>query len=426
MKTIKTALIAVALVLVPLGIGAVTAADGPTQETIVVTEPDGIHDCDDTWSETVTRTGTRVEERTRTIPGVLEVSHEESRFQKVTPGQYHEAVTHVEYSYQKSVDDYKTQYEIDKYTRERTREIKWYTYNPGRDDVDNDPFTGPINKDNGWQVDNGNHSGLPQTPVNTVFLHGGGNGSYFYHAVGAWSAWSAPTRWPGNTHLAWVDAVPAANWQDHDGNGNNGDYDRDWTEYPTGATKQVKTGSHFEYSGWVTTPLGAPWTLIDQRTVTDSAAYTDPDVTTYYLTGGGESATLTDANWTTDAPASPWTFIDERKVVDVVAVPESTEKYNVDVEFTYEFTTNYEAGWECVVETTVPEEETTTTTIPVVTTPTTPEPTVPTPTTPTPTVPGPGLPETGGNTGLTLALAAGILAAGAAIWLAARRKTSTI
>ncbi len=73
------------------------------------------------------------------------------------------------------------------------------------------------------------------------------------------------------------------------------------------------------FSDWSTTDPGSSTLIlnVESRVVIDTQGVTGG--TYYYLTGGGTSSTLTNANWTTDTPAAPWTLIDTRKVVDTAA-----------------------------------------------------------------------------------------------------------
>ena len=206
----------------------------------------------------------------------------------------------LEYEFKK--EDQKTQYEVDKYTRERSRTAAiWQNFSPNKDQG---PFEGPPS----WPTDprgTWQHQNKPIPPGQAgpdgVYQNGTGNGSWFYRAAaGAWSAWSAPTRWqPTGSHLAWVDVVPAANWQEH-GNSYTDTYQRDWTVYPTGATRQVGTGTFTK--DWFTSNPGAPWvatgnersTLPGEPIVT-VVFYNDGDVGPDNLAVKGVRA-----NWTTN------------------------------------------------------------------------------------------------------------------------------
>lgn len=237
----------------------------------------------------------------KAIPAVEEVSHQEYRYSRPTTV---------------PEEQFKTQYEVDKFTRERSKvtTTQHYSYTGGKR-----PFWEPPSwpgDDGDWQA---NTTHEPHQGV-TSGLHYTGNplsASWFYFDVTtSWSAWSTPARWPGNTHQAWVDVVPAENWQHH---ASNSTWQREWTVYPTGATKQVSTGfinvpGPDEVTGWLTEPpAGEGWTQIDEKKVIDVeyvAGYT-----VYYLSGGEPTLDLTEANWTTDVvDLQVWTLVDERTI----------------------------------------------------------------------------------------------------------------
>jgi len=73
------------------------------------------------------------------------------------------------------------------------------------------------------------------------------------------------------------------------------------------------------WSGWSTTNPGASTETMNVESKSVSDNNTKPDKTVYYLPGGGQSDTNTNANWTTDTPSAPWVKIDEKKVVDKAA-----------------------------------------------------------------------------------------------------------
>lgn len=77
-------------------------------------------------------------------------------------------------------------------------------------------------------------------------------------------------------------------------------------------TREVQTGSTWEYSDWTTEVRGAPWIKVEERWKTEPV----PAYDVYYVTGGGSTTTNTDANWTRDTPGSPWVKFDQRTVQD--------------------------------------------------------------------------------------------------------------
>lgn len=196
-----------------------------------------------------------------------------------------EVVLVPEYLYERYVPQsheepvYKTQYEVDKFTR--TREFKLHPY--------------------------------------------------------GWGPWSTPTSWqPTGSHLAWVDVVAAPVWKDHaDGFG----WEREWAVLATGQTRQVQTGTvtvedeplREEY-GWTEEgPELEGWTLIDQRDREDvvevecpvppttvppvtEPPVTDPPVTT---------PPVTEPPVVTPPPAPP--VVEVPVVVEQPVVEETTE-----------------------------------------------------------------------------------------------------
>lgn len=189
-----------------------------------------------------------------------------------------------QYKYQRSIETetFRTQYEIDKYVRDRTREVTysasiWQNFSPNdKQGTFEGPPSWPTDSDGTWQHEN---KPIPpgQAGPDGVYQNGNGNGSWFYRQASVangytdWTAWSAPYRWePTGSHLAWVDTVPAPNWKAHSKNEWTDTYQRQWTEYPTGNTKQVSTGfeTSIETTGWVTeAPEGKDWKQIDKRTI---------------------------------------------------------------------------------------------------------------------------------------------------------------
>lgn len=165
-----------------------------------------------------------------------------------------------------------TEHEVDKFTRERTRtytpEVKGQHYslkgNSGIGKNDTPVFPAWY-----WQA-NTHHEPHQHAiyPVEGSTLHytstGNGKRDWFYFEAGTpasygdWSEWSTPTRWvPTGSHLAWVDAVPAANWRPH--GQQTSTYQRQWSVYPTGNTRQVVSG----YTDW--TEWGGGETGLDKE-----------------------------------------------------------------------------------------------------------------------------------------------------------------
>mgnify|MGYP001010737064 CR=1 FL=1 len=169
------------------------------------------------------------------VPAVEEVSHEEwgyeSRTRDLVPGEHHEAVTeqqfkykkvipavdevsHKEYKYKRTVDVYKTEYQYNKQTREKSRK-------------------------------------------NT------------YSSWGDWSDW---TWWAGNAPKWSFSDVAVLESGTHGGS-LSGTWYREYRYVKTGETRQTKTGTTTETSDWRTTPPeGSGWAVIDTRTVIDTPA----------------------------------------------------------------------------------------------------------------------------------------------------------
>ena len=246
-----------------------------------------------------------------------------------------EEVSHVEYLYEKEVrtETFKTQHEIDKYVRDRTREYvpeveeipsKWWVWSPNKDQG---PFDGPpafpSDPRGTWQGPKIN-GGPDQNTFGTFNASNGNSGrsSWFHRTEGVagsdgyytdWTDWSAPYRWePIGSHLAWVDVVPAPNWK---ADGTQTDtYQRQWTEYPTGNTKQVSTGFTTETvsSGWVKDKLGEPWELGDTKKVIDVEAVPESTEIFYYTGEGDGSTKKGDAIWTEETSIEGWTQFKDR------------------------------------------------------------------------------------------------------------------
>lgn len=216
------------------------------------------------------------------------------------------AVTHDEYRYSREVPTYKTQYEIDKFTRERTREkaATWQRYsyigNLPR------PIFGPDIAPWAWQADvAGDPHGIGQEGI---YQKGNGNGSWFYleqtgWTYGPWSDWSTPERYvPHGTHDSFVDEVPTPNWQKHF---YNDTYQRQWALLPTGVTKPVQTGTVTEYfpseDGYTANiPVGEGWKIVDNTKVVDTEAVPGFTEYVYTVTVEGESCPPT----TTEPPTT--------------------------------------------------------------------------------------------------------------------------
>lgn len=242
-------------------------------------------------------------------PPVEEVSHIEHRL--VTPGKPAQAeVSHPEFKYSKSVEDFKTQYHFRKFTQTRTKAPAtagyWQEFSPTYPKTFTGPPSYPTDSRGKWSAKKTN--GGPQPDASGVFQNGGGNGSWFYRAQAVttdWSAYGPWTAWVPETHTSWQDSDNPLGSPEFHGSGTYSDgtkWERVWQARFDGQTREVSVGSHTEF----------------------------------YLTGGGSSATNTEANWTVETPGEPWTEIDKRKVFDQEATPEVPPVYEdvkvIDVE----------------------------------------------------------------------------------------------
>lgn len=238
------------------------------------------------------------------------VTEDQSRYSKVVKGS--EAV--LEYKFQRTVADYKTQYHFAKFTREKSKtpDVKgfWQEFSPTKPKTFQGPPAYPTDPRGKWSAPK--YSGGPQQDASGVFQNAGGNGSWFYRqqaVEGTWSDWSEWTKWSPEQHTSWQDSAdPLGTPQPH---ASTPTFYREWQARFDGQTREVPNGSHEETSDWVTEkPDGEGWVKIDERTAVEAV----PDTTVYYVTGGTTSDDLTDANWTTDTPGEPWVLVDERTV----------------------------------------------------------------------------------------------------------------
>ena len=274
-----------------------------------------------------------------TKPGQFHEAETELRYRysQVIPGQAEQS--HQEYQYSRTVADYKTQYHFAKFTHEKTR--TWIKEVPGQKAVYEKftwhnskvkPTTPPPGSD--WKS-SGTTSDSKGANPDQILHQGGGNGSYFYYKTvkaavpgtpGKWSDWSAYgswTLWQPVQHTSWQDSsAPLGSPQHHGGGGGGDNFYREWQAQTTGQTRQVPNGSHVETTDWLTAPpAGAGWTQIASRKVV-TQEQTD-DKTVYYLAGGGQSDTLTEANYTTETPGSPWVKVDEKRFETKAAYTDS-------------------------------------------------------------------------------------------------------
>lgn len=67
------------------------------------------------------------------------------------------------------------------------------------------------------------------------------------------------------------------------------------------------------WSGWSTTNPGTETDTMQVQSTQVGDGNATPDRTVFYLSGGGQSDTNTDANWTRETPGGSWTQIDQRE-----------------------------------------------------------------------------------------------------------------
>ena len=117
---------------------------------------------------------------------------------------------------------------------------------------------------------------------------------------GSWGAYGPWTKWSPETHTSWETSnAPLGTPQQHgSGTYSNGtQWYREWQAQWDGQTRQVQTGTTYEYKDWTTEVLGSPWVKYDQRTTTVPDGYEYSD-------------------WTTEVRNSPWIKTDERWKVE--------------------------------------------------------------------------------------------------------------
>lgn len=205
-------------------------------------------------------------------PAVDEISHQEFRYSQVITG--HDSTSHTEYRYQ---------------TRSITYGYIEHKYVEGYNFVDGGNVTINGHTVSGhWVADPGVWHAIPDSIINAVW----GSGGIPDNLIGGSEA-----NPKGNVPLS-VYGGPNAN-------------------APYYAAKELNPSGYTGYgpwSDWSTTPVTSSKTVnVETRSVSDNNGVADKTV--YYLTGGGQSNNLTDANWTTETPGSPWTLVDQRKVV---------------------------------------------------------------------------------------------------------------
>jgi hypothetical protein len=259
------------------------------------------------------------------VPGNDQTSHQEFRYKRDVPAT--EEQSHMEYKYKKEVSDYTTKWHIEKVYAEDVYKDHWYSYNPGRDKEDDDPTTGPIDKDNGWQGDNGNHNGLyddPNFALNTPWQSAGGNGAWWY--VDREISHHAGDIYPGHGGDVISDTEPTV----FHGRtiGVPFEIAGMMFKYVITGHEQVQSGSHFVYTDWTTDVLDAPWIKVDERKVVDVEAV--PGYTEYFVLDGEPSQNEADASWilAEQLPLDQgWVQFDERTVVDTEETPDVITDY---------------------------------------------------------------------------------------------------
>lgn len=215
-------------------------------------------------------------------PAVIEVSHEEYRYSQVIPGQ--DGTSHTEYRYQTRTVTYG---EVEhKYV------LGYNFIDGGHVTINGHTVTGH------WVSDPGVWHAIPDSVINAV-----------------WGAGGIPSNLIGGSA---VHPKGSVNLTVYGGPNVSVSYYASTESNPSGYT------SYGPFSDWSTTPVTSSDTInVETRVVNDSEAV--PAKTVYYLSGGGQSDSLTDANWTTETLDSPWTLVDQRKVIDTAVQNAYTE-----------------------------------------------------------------------------------------------------
>lgn len=307
-KRIIAALSAVALGAGGLLIGSAASASADPGDTadnpIIVTDagqvPEDavktvvVNDCITTtqfdWA--VTTPGTPAQD------GDLVYMYQERTRERI-PGEHHDAVTHQEYKYSRTVKESHTEYKFAKYTHTKTRTWVegtpatpdlWWNWSPNKTKGPQDYVPNfPTDSRGTWQGPHEN-GGPQQSTYGTFKTSDRGKSSYFHREQGTpgtdghWGEWSDYgdwSKWSPETHVSWENTdqealgVPEFHSQ---GGDRSVQWYRQWQARNTGETREVVTGSYVETTDWVREqPEGEGWTQIEEQTVVDHDEYTDED-----------------------------------------------------------------------------------------------------------------------------------------------------
>lgn len=377
MRKIAALILAPVVMVAGMGFGSspATAAPGesPANPVVVASPSDvpagAVEDNPSTYNTPAACDTTRSWVSTK--PATDEVSHQEYQYKRDVPAVTE--ISHNEWTAEQrsrtktTVDDYKTQYHFAKFTRTKTR-----TYIPGTPEVKAQHYSlagGSWNSNatpafpnpgapfkwvaNTKSEPHGNEATYPADSTGQHYTGAPGHTNWFYFqkAVPAkpgtysdWSAWSTWTKWTPETHTSWEDSPTPLGVPQFHGQGTYSDgtqWYREWQAQFDGQTRQVKVGSHTEYSAW------SAWTAYGNNPyLSDPTLPANSDVREYrksgpvkvidraavpgyteYYTGGTPSRNAADAAWVRDTAIQGWTRFAERKVVDHAATPEVKTYY---------------------------------------------------------------------------------------------------
>jgi len=212
-----------------------------------------------------------------------EESHQERKYSQVIPGK--EATSHPEYRYQTRTKVYG---EIEhKYIKSTYNFVDGGTTKVNGQTVSGHWVGGNTNS---WRA-------IPDSVINAVWGSGGIPSQYIGGSESNPKGSVNLTTYGGpNVNVSYYASVSQT--------------DAGWTAWGP-------------WSAWSTTNPGASNDTrnVESKQVSDNNAI--PAKTIFYLPGGGQSDTNTDANWTKETPVAPWVKIEERKVVDKAAWDEN-------------------------------------------------------------------------------------------------------
>jgi LPXTG-motif cell wall-anchored protein len=240
---------------------------------------------------------------------------QEWKFKKTVTTPAVEEVSHIEYRWDIETRTEILEYKYVKETRERSRDYievnGWQRYSfTGNWESNETPPPGPSINPGSWQANTASDPhGIGQEGAYYRSNGNSGNGDWFYlertteTTLGEWGPWSEWTVWNNGSTTRW-EPQGFTEEGDHDGNGNNGTFDRDYRYVPTGQTRSY---SPKQYTAW--TPAGSTEWSKDNTAPADTTttkyvnkqsekvvtveAQPESSVTLYY---NGGAVSETDAN----------------------------------------------------------------------------------------------------------------------------------